>query len=436
MRAAVAGVEMAHGRLANPDRAARRGRRAGLARAARLARSDAEELADELREHRLAVSRTTTRSSSTRRRHAGRAGEPRSSSRSCRRRAWSRRASSPSAGSTTRSGGTTSRGPGRRGGALLERGYAPWEVRVECETLGEADDLAEQLGARATTSSRTFTLRDRGDRPPARRPSSSRSASTARSSRAASCLRGHSPRTRSPSSGAWAARSRSRYTRWSDASPRGSRSRPFSQVQRISALRPCRRSKSSRRQRRRRRTAWRPPPSEPKPGRASPSSARARIPPRVLAPGTSRRRALDDALAEIEARPARRRRPQWKVGYGLMLGLERVLAERAAAPRSGTELRRHQIDALAGMLTELIAAHQRASRTATARSPRPMRRGGGRARGGVGRGRARRRGTRRPRSTPGPIRARSGATASATRPRPARRSPPRASSRRRGRSAS
>ena len=79
---------------------------------------------------------------------------------------------------------------------------------------------------------------------------------------------------------------------------------------------------------------------------------------KVLAPGTSRRRALDDALKEIEGG---RRTPSsgWKVEYGLMLGLERVLAEEKPHLASGTELRRHQVDALAGMLTELIAAHER-----------------------------------------------------------------------------
>src|SRR5438067_7406831 len=81
-------------------------------------------------------------------------------------------------------------------------------------------------------------------------------------------------------------------------------------------------------------------------------------PAQVLAPGTSRRRALDDAIAEIEAG---RRKPsqQWKVEYALMLGLERVLAEQPPHLASGTELRRHQVDALAGMLTELIASHER-----------------------------------------------------------------------------
>jgi hypothetical protein len=40
---------------------------------------------------------------------------------------------------------------------LLDRGYAPWEVRVECESLREAHDLAEQLRAEGYDVSRTFT---------------------------------------------------------------------------------------------------------------------------------------------------------------------------------------------------------------------------------------------------------------------------------------
>jgi superfamily II DNA or RNA helicase len=80
-------------------------------------------------------------------------------------------------------------------------------------------------------------------------------------------------------------------------------------------------------------------------------------PTHALASGTSRRRALDDALAEIEA-GERTPTPQWKVQYGLMLGLERVLAEQPPHLASGTELRRHQVDALAGMLTELISSHE------------------------------------------------------------------------------
>ncbi len=80
----------------------------------------------------------------------------------------------------------------------------------------------------------------------------------------------------------------------------------------------------------------------------------------ALAPGTARRAALDDALAEIDAGRAAPS-SRWKVRYGLMLGLERVLATESPETSTGTELRRHQIDALAGMLTELIAATQRAA---------------------------------------------------------------------------
>jgi ribonuclease E len=76
-----------------------------------------------------------------------------------------------------------------------------------------------------------------------------------------------------------------------------------------------------------------------------------------LAPDTARRRALDDALAEIDS-GAREPSYEWKIRYALMLGLERVLSQSPPRLASGTELRRHQIDALAGMLTELIAATQ------------------------------------------------------------------------------
>jgi hypothetical protein len=78
----------------------------------------------------------------------------------------------------------------------------------------------------------------------------------------------------------------------------------------------------------------------------------------ALAPGTARRRALDEAADEIEAGLASPT-PEWKIRFALMLGLERVLSEKPPHIASGTELRRHQIDALAGMLTELIAANQR-----------------------------------------------------------------------------
>jgi ribonuclease E len=77
----------------------------------------------------------------------------------------------------------------------------------------------------------------------------------------------------------------------------------------------------------------------------------------VLAEGRARRRALDAAPAELEA-GRRSPSPEWKVEYALMLGLERVLTDKPPRLASGTELRRHQIDALAGMLAELIARHE------------------------------------------------------------------------------
>jgi superfamily II DNA or RNA helicase len=82
----------------------------------------------------------------------------------------------------------------------------------------------------------------------------------------------------------------------------------------------------------------------------------------VLSPGTARRLALDDAVEEMDAgleKPSY----EWKRRYALMLGLERVLSDHPPRLASGTELRRHQIDALAGMLTELIAAAQQGPET-------------------------------------------------------------------------
>jgi superfamily II DNA or RNA helicase len=81
-------------------------------------------------------------------------------------------------------------------------------------------------------------------------------------------------------------------------------------------------------------------------------------PAEALGAGHARREALEDALAEMAAgrtSPS----PEWKVHYALMLGLERVIADHPPRLASGTELRRHQIDALAGMLTELIARNER-----------------------------------------------------------------------------
>ena len=124
-----------------------------------------------------------------------------------------------------------------------------------------------------------------------------------------------------------------------------------------------------------------------------------------------------------------------------MLGLERVLSEKPPHLKSGTELRRHQVDALAGMLTELIAAAQRQPEVVADEADEEYEdeedENGENGENGDhaeheleelehGRRALAARATR----------ARSAATASAIRPRPARRSPPPASSRPRARSAS
>ena len=77
-----------------------------------------------------------------------------------------------------------------------------------------------------------------------------------------------------------------------------------------------------------------------------------------LMPGTARRRAFDAALAEIEAG---REHPsvEWRQQYSLMLGLERLLSEDEPKLVDGTVLSAHQVDALSGTLTALIAEAER-----------------------------------------------------------------------------
>src|SRR5918996_1947285 len=78
----------------------------------------------------------------------------------------------------------------------------------------------------------------------------------------------------------------------------------------------------------------------------------------ALAEGTARRRALDDALAEIDAG---RDEPsvEWRQQYSLMLGLERLLADDEPHLADGMVLNAHQVDALSGTLTALIAEIER-----------------------------------------------------------------------------
>src|SRR5436190_24392608 len=75
-------------------------------------------------------------------------------------------------------------------------------------------------------------------------------------------------------------------------------------------------------------------------------------------PGTARRRAFDAALAEIESG---REEPsiEWRQQYSLMLGLERLLSEDEPKLADGAVLSAHQVDALSGTLTALVAEAER-----------------------------------------------------------------------------
>jgi hypothetical protein len=78
----------------------------------------------------------------------------------------------------------------------------------------------------------------------------------------------------------------------------------------------------------------------------------------ALAPGSARRRALDAALSEIEAG---NRIPsiEWRRQFALLLGLERLLSEDEPHLADGAVLSAHQVDALSGTLTALLAEAQR-----------------------------------------------------------------------------
>ena len=78
----------------------------------------------------------------------------------------------------------------------------------------------------------------------------------------------------------------------------------------------------------------------------------------ALAPGSARRRALDAALTELDA-GADKPSIEWRRHYSLLLGLERLLSEEEPRLADGTVLSAHQVDALSGTLTALLAEAQR-----------------------------------------------------------------------------
>ncbi|MDQ6745189.1 MAG: DEAD/DEAH box helicase family protein [Actinomycetota bacterium] len=78
----------------------------------------------------------------------------------------------------------------------------------------------------------------------------------------------------------------------------------------------------------------------------------------ALAPETARRRALDAALAELK-QGASKPSVAWRQQFSLLLGLERLLSEDEPRLVDGTVLSAHQVDALSGTLTALLAEAQR-----------------------------------------------------------------------------
>jgi ribonuclease E len=90
----------------------------------------------------------------------------------------------------------------------------------------------------------------------------------------------------------------------------------------------------------------------------------------ALSPGSARRRALDAALAEIDAG---RTLPsiEWRRKFSLLLGLERLLSEDEPQLADGAVLSAHQVDALSGTLTALLAEAQRNGSGGPAPPPEP-----------------------------------------------------------------
>src|ERR671914_607959 len=90
----------------------------------------------------------------------------------------------------------------------------------------------------------------------------------------------------------------------------------------------------------------------------------------ALAAGTARRRALEAALAELDAG---RDEPsvEWRREFSLMLGLERLLSEEEPHLADGTLLSPHQVDALSGTLAALISELQTGNGASSDGRPAP-----------------------------------------------------------------
>ena len=90
----------------------------------------------------------------------------------------------------------------------------------------------------------------------------------------------------------------------------------------------------------------------------------------ALAPGTPRRRALDAALKESD-QGLKVPSLEWRHEYSLLLGLERVLSVDEPKLADGTVLNAHQVDALSGTLTALLAAEQLIGSNGSVPAPEP-----------------------------------------------------------------
>jgi ribonuclease E len=91
----------------------------------------------------------------------------------------------------------------------------------------------------------------------------------------------------------------------------------------------------------------------------------------ALAAGGARRRAFDAALGELDG-GAKVPSTEWRRRFSLLLGLERLLSEDEPHLADGTLLNPHQVDALSGTLTALLAEVQRNGDGAPAPAAAPV----------------------------------------------------------------
>jgi ribonuclease E len=95
-----------------------------------------------------------------------------------------------------------------------------------------------------------------------------------------------------------------------------------------------------------------------------------------LVPGTARRRAVEAALAEMDAgreTPS----PEWRRDYSLLLGLERLLSTEPVLLADGAELTEHQVDVLSGTLAALTAELEESNREGRLNGARAQQRANG-----------------------------------------------------------